>query len=85
MSLAMELYYGKQPRDSHPSRVIIPLFIDLSGLQVSIEVLNNDLRPQIPKKTPENYARLIKKCWDRDPSKRPSFKSIIKDLQTMKL
>jgi hypothetical protein len=32
------------------------------------------MRPIIPKKTPEAFAKLMKKCWDRDPSKRPSFK-----------
>ena len=51
-----------------------PPFKNLSGLQVSMEVLNNDLRPKIPKNTPEAYVKLMKKCWDREPSKRPSFK-----------
>lgn len=51
-----------------------PPFKNLSGLQVSMEVLNNDLRPKIPKNTPESYVKLMKKCWDREPSKRPSFK-----------
>lgn len=45
---------------------------------MSIEVLNNDLRPPIPKKTPESYVKLMRRCWDRDPVKRPSFKDIIK-------
>ncbi|MBS1889986.1 MAG: protein kinase [Actinobacteria bacterium] len=35
---------------------------------------NNHLRPPIPKKTPEAFARLMKKCWDRNPEARPSFK-----------
>jgi hypothetical protein len=39
--------------------------VDLTGLEVSIEVVNNDLRPNIPKKTPETFARLMKKCWDK--------------------
>ena len=39
------------------------IFLDISGLQVSIEVVNNDLRPTIPKKTPENFAKLIRKSW----------------------
>lgn len=52
----------------------LSIYLDLSGLQVSIEVLNNDLRPPIPKKTPENYSKLMRRCWDRDPAKRPSFK-----------
>lgn len=54
------------------------MILDLTGLQVSIEVLNNDMRPTIPKKTPDAFAKLMKKCWDRDPFKRPSFKDIIK-------
>lgn len=59
-------------------------YIDLSGLQVSMEVLNNDLRPPVPKKTPEVFAKLMRRCWDRDPNKRPSFKDIIRDLNSMK-
>jgi len=39
------------------------LEIEISGLQVSIEVVNNDLRPSIPKKTPDGWAKLMKKCW----------------------
>jgi hypothetical protein len=27
---------------------------------------------------------LMRRCWDRDPSKRPSFKEIIRELQQMK-
>ena len=85
MCSAMESFFGKLPRGSlllSVSSFLISL--DLQGLQVSIEVLNNDLRPPIPKKTPESFAKLMKRCWDRDPNKRPSFKEIIKDLQNMK-
>lgn len=51
---------------------------------MSLDVLNNDFRPTLPKKTPEVFARLAKRCWDRDPEKRPSFKDIIKELEMMK-
>lgn len=51
---------------------------------MSLEVLNNDLRPPIPKKTPECFAKLMRKCWDREATKRPSFKEIIRDLGAMK-
>jgi len=33
-------------------------------------------RPEITMDTPECYANLMKRCWDSDPSKRPSIKEI---------
>lgn len=51
---------------------------------MSIKVLNNDMRPSIPKKVPEVYVKLMQRCWDREPNRRPSFKEIIKELQSMK-
>jgi len=47
-------------------------------------VVTNDLRPTIPDNVPTNLAKLIRKCWDRDPTKRPSFIEIIKDLESFK-
>ena len=37
-------------------------------------------RPQIPVGTPPFLARLMQQCWQHDPSKRPSFSSILQDL-----
>ena len=56
----------------------------MQGTKVSWEVINNNIRPKIPQKTPEPFARLMKKCWDRQPLKRPSFKNVIKELEKMK-
>jgi hypothetical protein len=39
----------------------------------------------MPQKCPEPYAKLMKKCWDSDPIKRPSFREVIRDLEVMKL
>ena len=50
-----------------------------------MEVLNKDMRPPIPKKTPEGFSKLMRKCWDRDPERRPSFRDVIRELNTMKL
>ena len=61
----MESYFGKLLPENHLLKVFFHLNLDLSGLQVSMEVLNNDLRPKIPKNTPECFVRLMKKCWDR--------------------
>lgn len=61
-----------------------PPYRQLTGVEVSMEVLNNDLRPSVPKKTPEAFARLMKRCWDREPARRPGFKEIIKELELIK-
>ena len=61
-----------------------PPYKNIMGTKVSVEVVKNDLRPKIPKKTPEAMARLMKKFWDRNPLKRPSFKEIIMELEKMK-
>jgi len=51
---------------------------------VSLKVLNENLRPIPPKKTPENWTKLMKQCWARNPEKRPSAEQIIFLLETMK-
>ena len=52
--------------------------------QVGIEVGKNNLRPVIPDNCPSVYANLIKRCWQRDPSLRPGFKEILRDLRSMR-
>ena len=49
-------------------------FIDLS-----IKVMNN-IRPTIIG-IPESYQNLIERCWDQDPSNRPSFNEIVEELK----
>ena len=60
-----------------------PPFKNINGFQVSIKVLNDDLRPVLPKRTPEKWARLCKRCWARNPDRRPSAKQIIQELERM--
>ncbi len=36
----------------------------------------NGKRPEITNDTPEDFANLMKKCWNSDPKKRPSAKKI---------
>ena len=40
-----------------------------------IDILNGE-RPQITDDTPEFYADLMKRCWDRNPENRPTAKEI---------
>src|SRR5688572_28698078 len=55
----------------------IPPFDDLEhGLQLSYNIRNNYERPKIIEYTPQCYIDLMKKCWDKDPSKRPNASEI---------
>src|SRR6266498_3459804 len=50
-------------------------------LQLSISICKGE-RPKIIENTPQCYIDLMKKCWDKDPLKRPNaseVKKIIKD------
>jgi len=62
-------------------------------LQLSISICKGE-RPEIIKNTPQCYVDLMKKCWNKNPLKRPSASeireiikdwiSIIADIDTMK-
>jgi hypothetical protein len=54
-------------------------------VQVAQDVLHKDLRPPVPKKTPESFATLMRKCWAKNPEARPSFVEVIEDLESMEL
>jgi hypothetical protein len=43
------------------------------------------MRPKIPDNTPEAFAKLMKRCWDRQPTSRPTFNDVIRELENMKL
>lgn len=58
---------------------------NVPGVQVAHDVLHKDLRPSIPKKTPQQFSWLMRRCWDKNPDKRPSFSEIINQLEVMKL
>ncbi|OHT07390.1 hypothetical protein TRFO_24404 [Tritrichomonas foetus] len=38
-------------------------------------------RPDFPIYVTDNYISLIKRCWDDDPSKRPTFQQIVEELE----
>ncbi len=51
-------------------------FADIEHDHILIYEIVDGKRPEITMDTPECYADLMKKCWDPDPSKRPSIKKI---------
>jgi len=40
-------------------------------------VCDNNFRPEIPRDCPSRIAKLLEDCWQKEPSARPSFSSII--------
>lgn len=45
--------------------------------QIIIQTAKKGLRPTIPPSTPSKFTELIKQCWDKDASNRPSCKEIL--------
>lgn len=70
-----ELWTGKQP---YPD--------DIRPLKIVENVLNNN-RPQFPSdyNINENIKKLIERCWDQNPEKRPTFTEICDILETNEL
>lgn len=63
MYSATRSFCGKLQADSRLIKVLAAPIVDINGQQVSQEVYNEDLRPILPKKTPEAFARLTTRCW----------------------
>ncbi|OHT13310.1 TKL family protein kinase [Tritrichomonas foetus] len=52
-------------------------FRGLRDVQIAMAVVGNGSRPMIPADNVGRLGRFIKMCWDQDPSKRPTFDSIV--------
>jgi len=64
-----ELLTGKIPYDY------------LTPLQAAVGVVQQGLRPTIPKNAHPKLAELLQKCWQQDPTSRPDFPVITETLQ----
>jgi serine/threonine protein kinase len=56
----------------------IEVYEGLTAAQIIARVVKSGLRPKAPENCPVNS--LMEKCWAQDPSKRPTFKTIIRVL-----
>jgi mitogen-activated protein kinase kinase kinase 9 len=57
---------------------------DLSQYAVAKLLLVEDTRPTIPAFVLPTVQRLIRKCWKREPERRPTFNQILDQLEAMK-
>ncbi|CAN4083503.1 unnamed protein product [Withania somnifera] len=55
----------------------------LTPLQAAIGVVQQGLRPTIPKSTHPKLAELLEKCWKQDPTERPDFSEILDILKQL--
>ena len=46
-------------------------------------VVDQNVRPKLDKSWPPLFCNLLTRCWDRESNKRPSFKAIVSELDTM--
>jgi hypothetical protein len=57
-------------------------FFDVPGFSIPVAVTEGK-RPAVPKDCNPLWSRLMVKCWDKRPEKRPSFKEIEETLKNM--
>jgi hypothetical protein len=50
---------------------------------VAKRLVVDDMRPTIPAFVLPTVQRLIRKCWKREPSRRPTFSHILNQLEAM--
>lgn len=55
----------------------------INGFQVAWLIVERGERLSIPNSCPNQFAILMKSCWEDDPKKRPSFKKILMRLDEM--
>ncbi|KAJ8633081.1 hypothetical protein MRB53_026417 [Persea americana] len=56
---------------------------DLSFVEVSSGVVQQSLRPEIPRCCPNSLANIMRKCWDANAEKRPDMSEVVKMLEVI--
>ncbi|XP_073526252.1 uncharacterized protein [Phyllobates terribilis] len=56
---------------------------NLSFADVSSAVVKQNLRPHIPKCCPSSLAKIMRRCWDAKPEKRPDMKEVVRLLEAI--
>ncbi|RRT38353.1 hypothetical protein B296_00014513 [Ensete ventricosum] len=58
-------------------------YANLSFAEVSSAVVQQNLRPEIPRCCPSAMASIMKKCWDANPDKRPDMDEVVRLLEAL--
>ncbi|KAJ4968188.1 hypothetical protein NE237_014889 [Protea cynaroides] len=58
-------------------------YADLSFSEVSSAVVQQNLRPEIPRCCPSSLANIMRKCWDANPEKRPDMNEVVRLLEAI--
>ena len=58
-------------------------YSDRTPLQAAVGVVQSGLRPEIPPQCPAQLADIMRLCWQRDPSVRPSFETLKMKFEAM--
>lgn len=58
-------------------------YSDMTPLQAAVGVVQNGLRPEIPPQCPAQLADIMRLCWQRDPTVRPSFDVLKNKFESM--
>ncbi|RIB01913.1 kinase-like domain-containing protein [Gigaspora rosea] len=56
----------------------VSYYHNFSKQQLQLKICNNYLRPPISEEAPRCYVNLMKKCWDKEPEKRPPAEKLCK-------
>ncbi|KAF2313537.1 hypothetical protein GH714_011549 [Hevea brasiliensis] len=59
------------------------LYPNLSFYELTSAVVYRNLRPEIPKCCPSSLEKLMKRCWDADPNKRPEMEEVVSTLEAI--
>ena len=53
-------------------------FRGMKDIQIAMAVIHHGSRPLMPQDAPPKLAKLIERCWNRDPEVRPDFPTIVR-------
>jgi len=58
-------------------------YSEMTPLQAAVGVVQSGLRPEIPPQCPAQLADIMRLCWQRDPSVRPTFEVLKNKFEAM--